>query len=38
MADRPVSQEAAQLARLVWQFGEPVQAVTYYAPEVRSAT
>jgi hypothetical protein len=26
------------LARLVWQFGEPVQAVIYYAPEVRSAT
>jgi hypothetical protein len=25
-------------ARLVWQFGEPVQAVVYYAPETRSAT
>lgn len=36
MPDRPASDD--RLARLVWQFGEPVQAVTYYAPEVRSAT
>ena len=28
----------ARLARLVWQFGEPIQAVVYYAPETRSAT
>jgi hypothetical protein len=28
----------ARLARLVWQFGEPVVAVTFYAPEVRAAT
>lgn len=26
------------LARAVWQFGEPVHAVTYYAPERREAT
>ena len=26
------------MARLVWQFGEPVHAVTFYAPETRSAT
>ena len=26
------------LARAVWQFGEPVDAVTYYAPERRAAT
>jgi len=26
------------LARAVWQFGEPVHAVTYYAPERRAAT
>ncbi|HET6795494.1 MAG TPA: hypothetical protein VFH45_13675 [Acidimicrobiales bacterium] len=25
-------------ARAVWQFGEPVHAVVYYAPEVRAAT
>jgi hypothetical protein len=25
-------------ARAVWQYGEPVHAITYYAPEVRSAT
>ncbi|MGH9917763.1 MAG: SCO6745 family protein, partial [Nitrososphaerales archaeon] len=28
----------ATMARLVWQFGEPVQAVTYYVPEVRRRT
>lgn len=28
----------AQVAARVWQLGEPVQAVTYYAPEVRAAT
>lgn len=28
----------ATLARAVWQFGEPVHAVTYYAPERRAAT
>jgi hypothetical protein len=27
-----------KLARAIWQFGEPVHAVTYYAPERRSAT
>jgi hypothetical protein len=26
------------LARLVWQFGEPVHAVTYFAPETRRRT
>jgi hypothetical protein len=26
------------LARLVWQFGEPVHAVTYFAPETRQRT
>lgn len=26
------------LARAVWQFGEPVHAVTYFAPETRAAT
>lgn len=28
----------ASTARLVWQFGEPVHAVTYYVPEVRRRT
>jgi hypothetical protein len=32
------SEERARLARLVWQFGEPVNAIAFYAPEVRSAT
>ncbi|MGH2756787.1 MAG: SCO6745 family protein, partial [Actinomycetota bacterium] len=27
-----------QAARLVWQYGEPVHAVTYFAPETRQAT
>jgi hypothetical protein len=27
-----------RLARALWQFGEPVHAVTYYAPERREAT
>ncbi|HVF53716.1 MAG TPA: hypothetical protein VNC78_08940 [Actinomycetota bacterium] len=30
--------EAERTARLVWQFGEPVHAVTYFAPETRAAT
>src|SRR3954452_15292321 len=25
-------------ARAVWQYGEPIHAITYYAPERRSAT
>jgi hypothetical protein len=29
---------ASRLARLVWQFGEPVHALTYFVPETRSAT
>jgi hypothetical protein len=28
----------SSLARLVWQFGEPVHAVTYFAPETRRRT
>ena len=28
----------ATVARLVWQFGEPVHAVTYFAPETRRRT
>jgi hypothetical protein len=32
------SEDGLRLARLVWQFGEPMQAVVYYAPETRSAT
>jgi hypothetical protein len=28
----------SNLARLVWQFGEPVHAVTYFAPETRRRT
>ncbi|HWC39253.1 MAG TPA: hypothetical protein VG476_12020 [Acidimicrobiales bacterium] len=38
MSEGPARDEAARLARLVWQFGEPVQAVVFYAPETRSAT
>jgi hypothetical protein len=38
MGEDPASDEAARLAHLVWQFGEPVQAVVFYAPETRSAT
>ena len=30
--------DAERRARAVWQFGEPVHAVLYYAPERRSAT
>lgn len=30
--------DSARAARLVWQFGEPVQAVVYYAHETREAT
>ena len=28
----------SNLARAVWQFGEPVHAVIYYSPERRAAT
>jgi hypothetical protein len=38
MGDRPAPADGARLARLVWQFGEPVHAVIFYAPETRSAT
>jgi hypothetical protein len=38
MGDRPAAGDEARLARLVWQFGEPVHAVIFYAPETRSAT
>ncbi len=38
MGEGTAPDEAARLARLVWQFGEPVQAVVFYAPETRSAT
>jgi hypothetical protein len=38
MGDRPAGGDGARLARLVWQFGEPVHAVVFYAPETRSAT
>jgi hypothetical protein len=38
MGDRPAAGDGARLARLVWQFGEPVHAVIFYAPETRSAT
>ena len=30
--------QQSELARAVWQFGEPVHAVIYYAPERREAT
>src|SRR4051794_2217762 len=29
---------STDIARAIWQFGEPVHAVTYFAPEVRAAT
>jgi hypothetical protein len=32
------SNSARELARAIWQFGEPVHAVIYYAPERRAAT
>ena len=38
MNDRVATNPGARLARLVWQFGEPVHAVTYFAPETRTAT
>src|SRR3954468_14179212 len=38
MANRPAVDDGARLARLVWQYGEPVHAVIYFAPETRSAT
>ena len=38
MGHRPEAGDGARLARLVWQFGEPVHAVIFYAPETRSAT
>src|SRR4051812_27856301 len=28
----------SSLARAVWQYGEPIHAITYYSPERRSAT
>ncbi len=30
--------EAEQTARLVWQYGEPIHAVLFFAPETRAAT
>ncbi len=27
-----------RLARLVWQYGEPIHAVAFFAPEIRAAT
>src|SRR3954470_5670565 len=30
--------EAMTRARAIWQYGEPVHAVTYFAPETREAT
>lgn len=30
--------EAARAARLVWQYGEPIHAVLFFAPEARAAT
>jgi hypothetical protein len=38
MGDGPAVDDRARLARLVWQFGEPVHAIVFYAPETRSAT
>ena len=39
MTDDPwVADDGARLARFVWQFGEPVHAVAFYATETRSAT
>ena len=38
MGQRRAGGDGARLARLVWQFGEPVHAVIFYAPETRSAT
>src|SRR3990170_7771681 len=34
-ADVPTEEQAA---RLVWQYGEPIHAVMFFAPEVREAT
>src|SRR5438874_7292458 len=28
----------SSVARAIWQFGEPIHAITYYAPETRAAT
>lgn len=33
-----MSAQRSQMARLVWQYGEPVHAVTYFAAETRHAT
>lgn len=34
----PTDQSEAQRARALWQYGEPIHAVIYYAPERRAAT
>jgi hypothetical protein len=34
----PAYRERVNRARAVWQFGEPIHAITYYAPERRAAT
>ena len=33
-----VGQQEEQAARLVWQYGEPIHAVLFFAPESRAAT
>src|SRR3954469_11999057 len=38
MAGARGDRERRSWARAVWQYGEPVHAVIYYAPERRSAT
>ena len=35
---RDVSTQEEHAARLVWQYGEPIHAVLFFAPEVRAAT
>src|ERR687895_674687 len=30
--------DGARIARLLWQFGEPVHAIVFYAPETKAAT
>lgn len=34
----PMPASAPTLARALWQYGEPIHAVTYFAPETRHAT
>ena len=34
----PGHRDAESWARAVWQYGEPVHAITYYVPERRAAT